>query len=74
MASFVNITDVPVATPILGVTRVGVLANTSDPEPVSSDITQASCAEVVEANWERFPDLSHFNARSVLSAIVPSLS
>jgi hypothetical protein len=74
MASFVKIIDVPVATPILGVTRVGVLANTSDPEPVSSDITQASCAEVVDANCDRFPDLSHFNARSVSSAIVPFLS
>ena len=59
---------------IKGVVRVGEVPNTSDPLPVSSDTTQASCEEVVDANCERFPDLSHFNARSVLSAIVPSRS
>jgi hypothetical protein len=59
---------------IKGVVRVGEVPNTSDPLPVSSDTTQASCAEVVEANCDRFTDLSHFNARSVLSAIVPSRS
>ena len=34
----------------LGVVRVGDVQNTSDPVPVSSLITPASCAEVVEAN------------------------
>jgi len=32
-----------------------VLANTSAPEPVSSLITPANCAEVVAANWPRVP-------------------
>jgi hypothetical protein len=34
--------DVPVAAPSTGVTKVGVFAKTSDPEPVSSEITPAS--------------------------------
>ena len=41
---------VAVATPRTGVTRVGLVANTRAPDPVSSLITPASCAEVVEAN------------------------
>lgn len=41
---------VAVAAPSTGVTRVGLVANTRDPDPVSSLITPASCAEVVEAN------------------------
>jgi hypothetical protein len=44
---------VAVATPSAGVTNVGVLANTNAPVPVSSEITPASCAEVVAANAER---------------------
>ena len=36
--------------PSAGVTRVGLLANTRAPEPVSSDIVFFSCREVVEAN------------------------
>lgn len=36
--------------PRTGVTRVGLVANTSDPEPVSSDIVFFSCREVVAAN------------------------
>ena len=59
---------------IVGIVSVGDVQNTSDPVPVSSDITQASCEDVVEANCERFPDLSPFKARSVSSAIVPFLS
>ena len=74
MASFVKNNRCACSNTNIRVTRVGVLANTSDPEPVSSDITPNQAVEVVEANWERFPDLSYFNARSVLSAIVPSLS
>ena len=45
--------DVHVATPMLGVTSVGDVANTSDPVPVSSEITPRSCAEVVAANAPR---------------------
>lgn len=36
--------------PSAGVTRVGLVANTRAPEPVSSDIVFLSCREVVEAN------------------------
>lgn len=36
--------------PRAGVTRVGLLANTRAPEPVSSDIVFLSCREVVDAN------------------------
>jgi hypothetical protein len=42
--------DVADATPRVGVTRVGDVAKTRDPDPVSSEITPASCKEVVEAN------------------------
>ena len=41
---------VAVATPRTGVTRVGLVANTRAPDPVSSDIVFFSCREVVEAN------------------------
>ena len=37
-------TVVAVATPNIGVTNVGVLANTSAPDPVSSEITPANTA------------------------------
>ena len=43
---------VPVAAPISGVTRVGVLANTKAPVPVSSDITPASSEDDVAASAE----------------------
>jgi hypothetical protein len=46
---------VPVAAPIDGVVSVGDVANTRAPDPVSSEITPANCAEVVAANWFR-PD------------------
>jgi hypothetical protein len=39
-----------VGVPSTGETKVGVLANTRAPEPVSSDMTPASCNEVVAAN------------------------
>jgi len=45
----VPLIDVAVATPNTGVTSVGVLANTREPVPVSSEITPANSAEVVEA-------------------------
>jgi len=38
--------------PMFGVTRVGLVANTRAPEPVSSEITPASSAEVVAAKAE----------------------
>ena len=41
--------DVPVAAPIFGVTSVGVLAKTSAPVPVSSEITPASSDDEVAA-------------------------
>ena len=58
VAGAVNATlliDVAVATPSAGVTNVGVFANTSAPEPVSSEITPASCADVVAANCAKLP-------------------
>jgi len=36
--------------PSIGVTRVGLLANTNAPDPVGSDIMPYNCADVVEAN------------------------
>ena len=44
--------DVPVATPIFGVVSVGDVSNTNFPEPVSSEITPASSADVVAANTD----------------------
>src|SRR3989344_1014165 len=46
---------VAVATPKTGVTKVGVSAKTKAPDPVSSEITPSSSAEVVAANWARVP-------------------
>jgi hypothetical protein len=43
---------VAVAAPKAGVTKVGEVAKTRAPEPVSSDITPASSAEVVAANTD----------------------
>lgn len=48
---FVSVPDDGV--PSTGVVRVGELENTSDPLPVSSLITPASCEEVVDANCDR---------------------
>jgi hypothetical protein len=42
--------DVAAATPNTGVTKVGDVANTNDPLPVSSLITPANWADVVAAN------------------------
>ena len=39
--------DVPVAAPMLGVTKAGPVANTNAPDPVSSDITFAKSLEEV---------------------------
>jgi hypothetical protein len=52
---FVIARDVADAAPSVGVTRVGDVAKTSAPDPVSSLITPANCEDVVAANWERFP-------------------
>jgi hypothetical protein len=40
--------DAPVAAPMFGVIRVGVLARTNDPLPVSSEIALASINDVGE--------------------------
>lgn len=45
--------EVAVATPMVGVVKVGEVAKTAAPDPVSSLITPASCEDVVEANAER---------------------
>ena len=45
-----KVIDVAVATPIAGVTNVGLVANTNLPVPVSSLITLNNCALVVAAN------------------------
>jgi hypothetical protein len=39
--------DVPVAAPMFGVTKTGPVANTSAPDPVSSDMTFAKSLEEV---------------------------
>ena len=44
---------VPVATPMTGVPKVGEVAKTTTPVPVSSEITPANWADVVAANTER---------------------
>jgi hypothetical protein len=49
------LTDVALATPKDGVVREGDVAKTNAPLPVSSEITPASCKEVVAANWARVP-------------------
>ena len=49
---------VAVATPRDGVTRVGLVANTRDPDPVSSLITHFNCSEVVAANCASVHDVS----------------
>jgi hypothetical protein len=61
----VNVNDVPVAAPMFGVTRVGVLANTNAPVPVSSEMTPASSDEEVAANADSL---------SAVRAIVPVAS
>jgi hypothetical protein len=45
----VPLIDVAVATPRTGVTRVGDVAKTREPEPVSSEISVLSSKEVVAA-------------------------
>ena len=49
------LTDVADATPRVGVVRLGLVANTRDPEPVSSEIMPANCDEVVDANCAKVP-------------------
>lgn len=54
---------------------MGDVANTTEPEPVSSEITPASCAEVVEANWLRglatFPRRASKVADTSIAGVVP---
>ena len=56
--------------PILGVTKAGLVANTNEPEPVSSDTTAANSADVVEANWRRLPFLISLIATTKLPCAV----
>jgi hypothetical protein len=56
--------------PILGVTKAGLVANTNEPEPVSSDTTEANWAEVVAANWLRLPPFISFTADTILLVLV----
>ena len=46
------------AAPSTGVTRVGLVANTRDPDPVSSLITHFNCSEVVAANCASVHEVS----------------
>lgn len=55
-AQFVRVPDVGV--PSTGVTRVGLVANTRDPDPVSSLITPFSSSDVVAANCASVHDVS----------------
>ena len=48
--------EVAVATPNAGVTKVGDSAKTNAPVPVSSEITPANSAEVVEDNADNLSD------------------
>lgn len=55
LAVGVALTPVPVGIPLsTGVVMVGVVPKTSGPEPVSSEITPASCAEVVAPTFVLF--------------------
>jgi hypothetical protein len=60
---------VAVATPKLGVVKLGLVANTSAPEPVSSLMTPANCADVVAANWDKLPDVRALVSISVCSSL-----
>jgi hypothetical protein len=46
---------VPDATPSTGVVKVGDVANTANPEPVSSDNAVLSCKEVKDPSTAAFP-------------------
>jgi hypothetical protein len=52
--------------PKFGVTRTGFVDNTILPVPVSSVMIEASCADVVAANWLRLPSLISFTAKTIL--------
>jgi hypothetical protein len=55
----VQLVSVPLAgVPSAGVTSVGDVAKTSDPDPVSSEMTPANSAEVVAAKAESLLDVS----------------
>ena len=60
-----NITDVPVAKPKIGVTSVGVVANTREPEPVSSVITEARSADRPATKVLALPLLANSNPPTV---------
>lgn len=56
-----------------GVTKVGLVANTNAPLPVSSLITQASCDDVVAANCERGLVVSASPPQEILAHVQSSL-
>jgi hypothetical protein len=64
-------TLVAIAAPIVGVTSVGEVANTSAPLPVSSEITPANSEEDVDASAE---SLSVVTTSVLLAGIVVPLS
>lgn len=67
---------VAVAAPSTGVTRVGLVANTRDPEPVSSLITPFNSSEVVAANCASVHEVSasHPPAVAYSRAVPPALT
>ena len=60
--------------PRAGVTRVGLLANTRDPDPVSSLITPLSSSEVVDANCARVPEVRASPPPAGLDHFIPVAS
>ena len=61
--AFVKVPDCGV--PSIGVTRVGLVAKTKEPEPVSSEITAANSAEVPEVNKLTLPRFASSNPPEV---------
>ena len=65
---------VAVATPRTGVTRVGEVANTRDPDQVSSLITHFNSSEVVAANCASVHEVSASHPPAGLDHFVPVAS
>jgi hypothetical protein len=59
-----------VGVPKLGVTNEGDVLNTRLPEPVSFEITPANCAEVVEENCPRFPEVTAHVGQEIVPVVV----
>jgi len=64
----VDVIAAPVNVPV----NVGDALNTKLPEPVSSKIIEASCADVVAANWLRLPDSISLIALTIFDFAVVS--